>query len=165
MRSAPARRGPDSNLRSGAGPGQVRPGKVERRRPQEVARNLEWWWTETALKSRAVKDPVSLLFAPTIGAQPTFSLGRLFPLIFDHLRPSCLIGLYFFPSFLSLKTFDGYQSSIFPSPVDKHIAVTTIAGCNSSSRYRSPVARTQRGSNSTLTLLLRPTAQSESRPP
>lgn len=117
VRSAPARRGPDSKLRSGAGPGQVRSGRVERRRAPgscQESRVGSGRPTETALKSRAVKDPVSLLFAPTIGgswhppdAQPTFFLGRLlFPLIFDHLRrPSCLlVGLHFFPSFLSQKT-------------------------------------------------------------
>lgn len=163
VRSAPARGGPDSNF--GVAPAQVRSGQA-RASPDGAGTCWERGVgrTETALKSRAVNNPVPRLFglfAPTIGgkldAQPTLFLGvaLAFPLLTVLNKTNLSALLFLFP--LSQDTPWLSDLATFSS------AAITIAGCNSSSRYRSPAARPQRGNKSTLTLLLRPTAYSEFR--
>lgn len=144
VRSAPARRGSRPKPRSGAGPGQVRSGKVES--PTSGLRNLVVQGTETALTWRAVNDPVPLDFCTDNrrkpASNPTHSppflfLSRFpFPLL-TNLRNTVrlLLSWIGFPFFLSLHTLT--TDSHWLSIIIYHAAAVTPADCNSSSRYRS----------------------------
>lgn len=134
----PARGGPDSNF--GVAPVQVRLGRAQTA-------------PGTALKSRAVDDAVSLVFCtdhrPT-HSPPSFLVA--FPSsIIDHFEETVLlncVGEDFFSLSLSQDTYLlSIDPTFSPPPATSTAAAVTIAGCNSSSRYRSPVTRPQRGNS------------------